>query len=230
MHQMNKFNKSCVALAALTLACGAWAQKAGDNIWGLGIAYVSPDTSVGTITSTYPAFTGALAGATGSISKETTLSFGLLHMYTDNLGVEATIGIPPKHKISLTAGGTAHNDAASVKTWTPTVVGKYFFSTPADQVRPYLGLGVSNVSFHGATLNDASLAAIAGTSISMSSSWAPVYNAGLIYNIDKNWSVNGSISYLPITTKATFVGSGQTTSGDIKINTTDFVVRIGYKF
>jgi outer membrane protein len=58
----------------------------------------------------------------------------------------------------------------------------------------------------------------------------PVYNAGAIYNIDDKWSINGSVSYLPIKTTATFVGSGAVTTGDAKLNTTDYVIRLGYRF
>jgi outer membrane protein len=156
-------------------------------------------------------------------------------MYTDNLGVEATIGIPPKHTLDLqTPKGqvASHPAAATVKTWTPAVVGKYFFGNAGEVWRPYLGLGTSNVSFHGPAANpsDATVQAMAGTSVKMSSSWAPVYNAGMIYNIDNRWSVNASVSYLPIKTHVTFVGSAQTTQGDVKINTTDYVIRVGYKF
>jgi outer membrane protein len=57
-----------------------------------------------------------------------------------------------------------------------------------------------------------------------------VYNAGVIYNLDERWSVNASVSYLPITTTATFVGSGATSTGGVKINTTDYVIRMGYRF
>ena len=72
--------------------------------------------------------------------------------------------------------------------------------------------------------------AMAGTSASLSASWAPVYNAGVIYNIDDKWSINASISYIPIKTTATFIGSGAVTSGDLTINPTDYVIRLGYRF
>ena len=156
-------------------------------------------------------------------------------MYTDNLGVEVTIGIPPKHSIDLnTPAGLAktHPGAATVKTWTPAVVAKYLFNTPQDKLRPYVGLGVSNVSFHSVSINraDPTVTAIGGTSAGMSSSWIPVFNAGLLYNIDERWSISGSVSYLPVKTTATLVGSGVTTSGSLKLNTTDYILRVGYRF
>jgi outer membrane protein len=236
---MKKLTRIALSVAAVTLACSAFAQKQGDNVLGLGVAFINPSTSVGPLTSSESHVAGLLTNATASISKENTISIGWLHMYTDEIGVEATIGVPPKHKLDFNipalAPANSHPGAMSVKTWTPTVVGKYFLNTPQDELRPYLGLGVSRVSFHAPTLIDQTLAGVAGTSINMSASWAPVYNFGAIYKIDDRWSINGSVSYLPIKTHATFSGPGvgagaATTQGDIKVNTTDYVIRVGYKF
>jgi outer membrane protein len=119
-------------------------------------------------------------------------------------------------------------------------VGKYFFGSPSDQARPYVGFGVSRVSFHNIKTNqgDATVQALAGTSVDFSSAWAPVYNVGLIYKLDSKWSINGSMSYIPVKTTATFNGPGNplvssypvSTVGDIKLNTMDYVIRLGYSF
>lgn len=246
---MTSITKIALACAALVAASGAFAQKAGDNIGSIGLAYISPRADVGKLTSSSPGdgnatggqFTGALNGATANVGPQTTVSFGLLHMYTDNIGGEFTIGIPAEFTQDLTANGVNHPGAAKMKIWTPTAVAKYFFATPQDKWRPYVGFGVSRVSFHNiSTLNDGPAGTVhmlAGNSADFSSSWAPVYNLGAIYNIDEKWSINGSVSYIPVKTTATFVGNGSplapttlTTSGDVKMNTTDFVVRVGYKF
>ena len=56
----------------------------------------------------------------------------------------------------------------------------------------------------------------------------------MIYNINQKWSINGSVSYIPLSTNASFKGAAQgtgtTTSGKLKLNTTDIVLRVGYKF
>jgi outer membrane protein len=234
---MTSISKIALACAALVAASGAFAQKAGDNIGSIGLAYISPQTDVGPLTNT-GGLTSFLSGASAKVSSETTVSFGLLHMFTDNVGAEFTIGVPPTMTQDLSAPnvgglGLATNSPAAAKMdiWTPTVVGKYFFGTAQDKWRPYAGLGVSRVSFHNVKISsDPTPQALAGTSASFSSSWVPVYNAGVIYNIDDKWSINGSVSYLPVTTTATFVGSHGTTSGDVKLNTTDYVIRLGYKF
>jgi len=234
---MTSISKIALACAALVAASGAFAQKAGDNIVSAGIASVNTDASVGTLGNSL-GLAPYLAGTSAKVSSETTVSFGLLHMYTDNIGGEFTIGIPPTVTQDLTtpllpnynpALHAQHSGAAKISIWTPTAVAKYFFGTAKDQWRPYVGLGVSRVSFHSIkTSTDVAL--LAGTSADLSSSWAPVYNAGMIYNIDDKWSINGSVSFIPVTTTATFVGQAGVTTGDIKLNTTDYVIRLGYKF
>jgi outer membrane protein len=241
--EMTSISKIALACAALVAASGAFAQKAGDNIFSLGLASINTDVGVGTLSSSgtpvAPVLQGKLVGASATADSVTTLSASWLHMYTDNVGAEVTIGIPPKLTLDLaTPNGSlkSHPAGATAKALTPAVVAKYFFNTPADKVRPYLGLGVSYVSFNSveANLADPEVKGFAGSGVSLTSSWVPVYNAGMIYNIDDKWSINGSVSYLPIKTTVSFAGSGAatgvTTTGDLKLNTTDYVIRVGYRF
>lgn len=219
----------------LLIAPAAMAQKAGDTIVGVGIAVIAPRESIGPLSSVGPAavpFNAATAGATVSIDPVTTLSFSVLRMFTDNIAAELTLGVPPKFDVDVQLRSGAHPGAASARELTPALVGKYLFRTPADQVRPYLGLGVTHASFtkERANTSDPIVASLAGTSTSLGSKWAPVYNGGLIYNINDRLSINASVSYIPLKVKATFVGSGTTTTGTLKLNPIDYVVRVGYKF
>ena len=234
------FKTSLIACVTVIAASSAFAQKAGDNIVSIGAAFIDSKADVGTLTNPNPTINGALVGTSAAISSESTVSFGLLHMFTDNFGTEVTIGIPPTVTQDLTtpngpSAGMAvnHPGAAKIDLWTPTAIAKYFFGTSKDQWRPYVGFGASHVSFHNIKTT-ADVSGLAGKSANLSSSWAPVYNAGMIYNIDDKWSINGSVSYIPVTTKATFVGDAAhgstTTTGDIKLKTTDYVIRLGYRF
>jgi len=232
---MTSISKIALACAALVAASGAFAQKAGDNIVSVGFASINPDTSVGPLTnSAGGAPQAAVNGATAKVSNETTVSFGWLHMYSDNVGAEFTLGLPPTMTQDLTTPATgAHPSAAKIDLWTPTAVAKYFFGTSQDKWRPYLGLGISRVSFHNIkVVGDTTVQHLGGNGASFTSSWAPVYNAGVVYNIDEKWSVIGSVAYIPVSTTTTFIGQTGygTTTGDVKLNTTDYVVRIGYRF
>jgi outer membrane protein len=251
--KMKSISKQLLACFIVFASSSAFAQKAGDNIIGLGIASINPDTSVGQVVSVgndptsnavAGAFNTANVGLRGSIASQKTISASWLHMYSDNMGLDFLFGIPPKLTLdSQYADGTTLSNAATVKTWTPAVVAKYFFNTPQDKIRPYVGLGVSYVSFHSVTPSNAeSLQALAGNGASLSSTWTPVYSAGLIYNLDERWSINAGVSYLPVRTTATYAGktgpvngttvpaNGVTTKVDLGLNTTDYVIRLGYKF
>ena len=219
----------------MVLGTGVHAQKAGDNFIGVGVANMSPSISLGALNSVGPAavpFNAATAGASASADSVYTLSLSYLHMFTDNVATEMSIGVPPKMTLDVHLKTSDHPAAASADVLTPTVVAKYLFNTPGDKWRPYVGLGLTYASFASVNANtsDPLVNALGGTSASLSSSWAPVYNAGFIYNINDRFSINASISYIPLKTKATFFGSGTTTTGTVKLNPTDYVVRIGYKF
>ncbi|MCT9809549.1 outer membrane beta-barrel protein [Acidovorax sp. Be4] len=233
---MQILTRSLVACSALLLASpGAFAQKAGDTILGLGVAVIAPRESLGPVTSTgpaAPAFNAATAGATASIDPVATVSLSVLHMFTDHVAAELTLGVPPRLDVDVQLRSGNHPRAVSVKELTPALVAKYLFYTPGDTVRPYLGLGVTHASFRDVKINpsDPLVGRLAGTSVSLSSSWAPVYNAGLIYNINERLSINASVSYIPLKTNATFVGTGTTSTTRLKLNPVDYVVRLGYKF
>jgi outer membrane protein len=241
---MNLYYKTAIGLAVLALAGVASAQKAGDNIVSLGVAVMTQDISVGTLTSTggaaSSAVTSALANASASTSGATTYSVGWLHLYTDNIATEVTLGAPPHLKLDFkipngASGGlsTSQPGAAEADVLTPTLVAKYLFNSPAEKWRPYAGLGVSYVSFQNISTSTG-VAKVAGGGAKLDDTWSPVYNIGMIYNFNERWSINGSISYIPIETKLTMVGSPAstygTTTGTVKFNTTDYVLRVGYKF
>lgn len=235
---MDLFPKILLAGTPLLLAAtplAAVAQQAGDTIIGAGVAVIAPRESLGPLSSTGPAaaaFNVATAGATASIGRETTLSASVLHMFTDHLAAELTLGVPPKLQVDVRLRSGVHHGAATAREITPALVGKYLFMRPRDHLRPYLGLGVAYTKFSQVRINrsDPLVVGLAGTSASLSSEWSPVVSAGFIYNIDDRWSVNASVSYLRLKTTATLVGSGTTTSGELKLNPVDYVVRLGYRF
>ena len=242
MTSITKITLACLALLATS---GVFAQKAGDNVVNLGLALIHPNTQLASVTTTSTsaasatAFTASLKDATAHVDSHTFASFSWLHMYSNNMGAEVTIGIPKEFTLDLTTpNGTVknHDGAVKLKILTPAVVAKYFFGTTQDQWRPYLGLGVSHVAFSGVRVNaaDSTVQALAGTTAESSSSWTPIYNAGLIYNLDDTWSVSGAVSYLPIKTAVTFVGPGLgvpiTSTADVKLNSTSYVLRVGYRF
>ena len=229
--------KFAFASIIVGLSSSASAQKAGDFIAGVGGALIVPNASISNISSTSPTYNALLKDASASIGSSSTVVFSGLYMWTDNIATELTLGIPPTMTVDLTTpNGTSvnHNGAATAKALTPSLVAKYLFNSPGETWRPYLGLGVTYASFTNVEVNksDYMVNVLAGTSASLSSSWAPVFNVGTIFNIDDKWSINASISYVPLKTDATFVilTGNQTTTGTLTINPVEYVIRLGYKF
>jgi outer membrane protein len=211
---------------------------------GVSSALTGSPTAIAGITSAQ-LFGGKLNGASANIDKADTISFSVLHMLTDDIGAELSIGKPPTLHVNLvTPNGTepAITDAAKADALTPALVAKYFFMSPNSTFRPYLGLGVTHARFSNVTpqTSNATVAKLAGVGASMSSSWAPIYNAGVIYNFDEKWSLNASVSYIPLKTDVTLVGPGLsslnpafgnvTTTTKLTMNPTDYIIRLGYKF
>ncbi|KAB0635691.1 OmpW/AlkL family protein [Burkholderia latens] len=108
----------------------------------------------------------------------------------------------------------------SVRQWSPAAILQYYFGAANAKFRPFLGLGVSYNWFSDLQLNTnfikqtqdnlgAILAAGAGkpgtTSVEAkaSSSWQPVFNAGLQYNMTEHFGLVASVTYIPLKTTST---------------------------
>ncbi len=241
MRQLKLSHLSLAALLALVSATAAQAQQAGDTIVAIGAARIAPSLSLGALNSVgldAATFNGYTSGASASAGYAETLSFSVLQMFTNNVAVEFSLGVPPTINldVNLSSISTLLPRAAKADVLTPTAVVKYLFNTPADKFRPYAGLGLTYASFDKVSADKSNVLvnALGGTSASLSSSWAPVYSLGFIYNFTDRLSVNALVAYIPLKSDVTFVGPGLsgpvTTTGTVDINPTDYVVRIGYKF
>jgi outer membrane protein len=181
-------------------------------------------------------FNGYTAGATASAGYAETLSISVLQMFTNHVGLEFSVGVPPTINFDVRLTSVDLPRAAKADVLTPTAVAKYLFNSPADKWRPYVGLGLTYASFDKVTADRSStlVNALGGTSASLSSSWAPVYSLGFIYNINERLSINALAAYIPLKSDLTFVGPGLsgpvTTTGSLELNPTDYIIRLGYKF
>ena len=243
-------NQRFIAGASLALALMAsshcYAQKAGDTIGGLGLAYISPNSSLSSPAGSNPAYAAFFSPnpPTATVSAASTLAANVMHMYSDNWAGELSFGLPPRMQLNFdipaapAIGQPVHyGNAAAADALTPSVLADYLFKHSNDAIRPYVGFGVEYATFNNISVDTSKLIlnALANTSVSMSSGFFPVYKAGVIYNLDDKWSVNASLAYIPLTTKLTFTGTGlgagsSTTTATLNVNPVDFVVRIGYKF
>jgi len=245
--------KSNLPLGLIAVACAltaqvASAQKAGDNFVYGGMAFSKTNSSLGPVSDSQAAFSSFTTGTTATIENFSTAIISAVHMYTDNVGVELTLGIPPKLKADITAPSVAPlglvstpmNSAITQTALFPSVVGMYMFKTPGEKIRPYVGLGVNYTTYSSISPNTSfnTVAAFAGNGVSLSSSWNPVYKLGAIYNIDDRWSINAGLAYVPLSTNVTLQANNaitpnnlaNTATAKLTINPTDFTIKVGYKF
>ncbi|MDR0216213.1 MAG: OmpW family protein [Comamonas sp.] len=243
-----------LALAAALLAAsgGAFAQKAGDNVVSLGWLHSSPQSSSDPLhasKSNVPGLANYLnsrLGNTGVRAGDTdTAGLTFAHFLTDNIAAEATVGVPPKlhlygsGSLALPGGGSL----ITAKQWSPALLMKYYFGQPADSWRPFLGIGASYFYYKDAKLTPdaqlwASSSLVGGpgghTSAKLSNSWAPVFNLGVNFNMDKHWMLALSVSYIPVSTTArlTTIRGPIATYSETKVKLNPVVpsVSLGYRF
>ena len=67
-----------------------------------------------------------------------------------------------------------------------------------------------------------------------------LHDSSCIYNFDEHWSLNAGVSWVPLSSTATFssnvpslgpyAGGTYTTTGKLNITPFDFTLKIGYRF
>ncbi len=246
------------AVAMLTASGAAFAQQAGDNVVNLGWFHLAPQVSSDPLSVTGSNVPGLqqlanshLGGTGAQVDNADTVGITFAHFFTDNIAVEAVFGVPPKFRlygqgaIALPGNGAL----ASVKQWSPALLLKYYFGQANDKWRPFVGIGASyfwysNIELtpgfqamagHALTLNGTGT-----TTAQLTNSWAPVFNAGINYNMDKHWTLAFSVSYIPVSTTAKLTTTGTngltgqpiTTTSEAKVKLNPWVtfLSLGYRF
>jgi outer membrane protein len=184
----------------------AVAQKAGDLLIGTGWMHVAPQVSTGPFNSnvTVMGQTRALSDSakSSSIAASNTIGLTATYFITDNIAGEVVAGLPPKFNISGAGSIAQYGKIGSARMWSPTVLLKYYFGQPTSKLRPFVGLGATYVWFTNAQITNGAFAQNdlrGNTSVSVNRGISPVFNAGLSYNVHKNWFIGASVSFIPMT-------------------------------
>ncbi|VWC18691.1 OmpW family protein [Burkholderia lata] len=236
-----------VGVAALVCAAAfagrANAQSSGSMQLGIGWLHVMPqgnadpivvESVAGAPVNQQQAGTGAHADASDAAS--------LMAEYfvTDNIGVAFLAGTP------FTTDLVGNNSLASfgvigkTKPMAPVLEVRYHFLAADARFRPFVGLGV-NYTWYSNTriVNQAFLDATCGpgctTRASLSASWNPTFELGANYVLAKHWSINASLSYIPLSTTlttnaATASGVDIVTKMRIRVNPVVTHLDIAYTF
>lgn len=236
------YKKMLAAGAVMALAGAAHAQSAGSNIVSLGWFRVMPNSSADPLT--VDSINGRPVGVnrpnTGAeIETADTLGLAFTHYFTDNISGEIVAGIPPNHEVKGTGNYAQYGKLGSVKQWSPALLVKYHFFDAKTKFRPYVGLGVNYTWFTGETITNQNFvnrefAPGAHMTASAKPSWNPVFNIGANYAITDSWFVGLSISYVPLSTRASFTTqAGPVTIQShtkIKIDPVVTFLNVGYRF
>lgn len=228
------------ALAAFSLPVAA--QSAGDSVLNVGWFHLYTDDSSKPLTFSQPGI-GPVAGSGSTVGDADTLGVAYTYFVTNNFALTLDAGIPPK--FNLKGEGTLEplGHLGSAKQWSPAILAKWYFGQPEDKWRPFIGLGATHVWYTSVNLSQSlqnSVSAFGGpggsASASLSSSWAPVANIGVSYNLDQKWSIGFSLSYIPLETEADITGrnaAGAVVSRSrTKLTLDPYVtfLSVGYKF
>ena len=214
---MNK-NTVSTLIAATLLAAGfsasVSAHQAGDIIVRAGAIVVAPNES-----------SDDVAGkGEFQISNDTQLGLNFGYMLTDNFGVELLAATPFSHDVSLAGVGKI----AETKQLPPTLVAQYYFGNSQSVVRPYIGVGVNYTNFYDNEFTNDLGGAL--TDLSMTTSWGLAAQAGIDYQVSKNWLVNASVWYAQISSDVKFKLSGDTVVIGTDIDPWVYMVSVGYTF
>ena len=195
-------------IAAAFASPAAMAHQAGDILVRGGLAFVSPQTSSDNVLGT------------GELEIDSNMQLGLTlsYMLTDNWGVELLAATPFSHSVSTAGLG----EVAKVKHLPPTLMAQYYFGDANSKVRPYVGAGINYTTF----FDEEGRGALAGTDVSVDSSWGLAGQVGLDMAINDRWFVNASAWLIDIDTYVhTAVGTINTS-----IDPVAFMFGVGYRF
>lgn len=195
-------------IAAAFASPAVLAHQAGDILVRGGLAFVSPQTSSDDVLGT------------GELDIDSNMQLGLTlsYMLTDNWGVELLAATPFSHSVSTPGLG----EVAKVKHLPPTLMAQYYFGDAKSKVRPYIGAGVNYTTF----FDEEGRGALAGTDVSVDSSWGMAGQVGLDMAINDRWFVNASAWIMDIDTDVhTAVGTIKTS-----IDPMAFMFGVGYRF
>jgi len=241
-----KYKQALAGFAALATITAAHAQSANSFYVATGWFHFAPQDTSDPLTvlsvNNTPANNFKLPGSGAGVGSADTLGLSVGYFITDSLAVDGELGIPPSFDLSGSGTLSPFGKVGSAKLWAPAVLLQYYFNKPDSKFRPYVGLGATYTWFSNAHItNNAFLSSqyLGGpTSVSTSSSWAPVFNVGFNYNFTQHWFAGFSLSYIPVNVTATLttqrtaspIPVTQVAQAKIHLNPIVTYLKVGYRF
>lgn len=228
-------NKHLLACALLGLAAmGASAQEQPRNTFYVGGAYISIHSKAPPLALTPPDPT--VTDARVKVGDASTLGFGYSYRIDDAWSVEVALGVPPRHKVYGEGQQQGFGQVASVKQAGPTFFANYHFGELMPRLRPFVGAGINYTRFFSTRSTTAGNWAAGGpTDIRLKDSWGLAGHVGATYQIDRQWSVIGTIAAAKVKSDVTatttkFDGSTSVSTTTIDFRPVAYTLSVGYSF
>ena len=167
--------------------------KEGDFAGSVGATYMLFDDS-------HIKFTGASAAAAGFPTDQkvkfktddhgTTMSVDLLYMVTDDIGIDLGIFWPANVKQKVRHPDSTTEGKYEFDIMPVHLSGRYFFMSPQDSLRPYVGLGAHYTDIRKGKIRDEKL-----HKVNLDKTYGWLGQIGLVYGLSDMTFVDASVSY-----------------------------------
>ncbi len=225
--------KSLVAAAVLA-ACGAASAQITVQAGAVNIA---PNPSASSISGPFT----PVDALSLKVKDQSTLYLSLVADLNDNWSVQAALGLPPKHDVTVVVlqpaavtPGVAAADGqvgAKITQAAPTFFLNYNFTDRNSSWRPFVGLGINYTTFtkrESTAVNDA----INGgpTNIKLTDSWGLAAQLGLTYKFDAKWSATAALATAKVGTTLTTNTLGNVRADKVDLNPAAQSLTVGHTF
>lgn len=241
---MKRISAGIVVLVAAI--SGAHAQSAGQWVVNAGWSHFAPQGSADPLTVNALGQSQVMTGSGADIASGDTFGLTATYFVTDHIAATTVMGFPPTWHLSGSGTLGGFGELGTARAWSPAIIFNYYFGEPNARFRPYLGAGVTYTWFSNVKLSHpvstgqiffsptVGTALEGPTSVSLRKSLAPVVNGGLTYNIDSHWSINASVAYSWVSTRATLTTRSSvgtvTSTTKFRVNPIVTFLSVGYRF
>lgn len=208
----------------------AFAYEAGDTIVRAGYAVVDPRDSSSDLNVAGSTLSGTGVGVDGSAALGITASY----MLTPHWAIELLAATPFEHDITTKGlGGLGVADGTvlgSAKQLPPTVSAQYYFAESTSAVQPYVGIGINYTNFFSESVSGGAKSSLGAGNLALDDSFGLAVEAGLDWNVKKDWLLNVSVWRVQIETDASLDTALGKVKTEVTIDPWVYMVAVGYKF
>ena len=218
---------AAAGLAACLASTSVFAQAAGTWSARGGATRITPQVDSGTLSAPSP------KGTTTSVGADTQPTGGVTYMWTDNIALDAPLGLGFKHKLFGEGALAGVGQIGTTSVLPATLDVQYRFGEAKAQFRPYVKLGLTYAYFFesegSAALNSMNpLNPVGGnTSLETKSKLALSPGLGLVFAFGDKYFADVSVGKTFLKTTTTF-STGQKL--DITLNPVAVSLGVGVRF